>query len=239
MGIRIHKVIGYGLTDLTIPHAEYDLKLDERFDPNGFFCHEYDDREHHFTMKEFYVQLELLCANDTDFNAMELHWLKHEIKDKKFTDFNNIFVWDAEFGESNVCVFISPTSRDQWYRYDDTIDYYDEGGEHSISTGVQNRVVVMDRPLYPYEGWIDLRTLPPKRADNIITHLRRIVRDSKVDLDLEKLLQKTGFDSIEELKDNIVPMIPNELIEVIRYLKVFKDPNTVYQLRPMIYVYWG
>lgn len=229
MGIRIHKVLGYGLTDIY-----YDnIADDPRFNPYGFFISEQNEKD--FPIKQFYVELELITRDSSA--PFDLFLLKQQIKQKELTDFHGVMVHDPEFGLKSVCVFIPPTEIDNWHRYDNIIDYI----EACNNANGFNHVQKLSKPIYPYDAYMDTRTFPPKPVDRIMRELRVMVNNPKITkwVSNDKITEMYGFKSVEDFKAKVVPLVPRELVETLRFLKIFRDPNTIYSLRPMIYTYWS
>lgn len=242
MGIRIHKILGYALADLNVSEGSFDITEDERIDPNGFMSLSWEERKEVYTSKRFHVEVELMCSNDDFFDSgYGLHLLRHQFKEGKIEKypFDNMCIWDPEFGLSNVLLFIPPSKalnvgeRNSWYRYDDIIDYMEENKEATP------KIRFLNQPIYPYLRWMDLRD-PPKEID---TELVRLINHFKerggMTMSWDALHDKYGFLHLEEAEENIAPIVPPELVHTLRYLHIFKDPETAYQLRPAIYTYWG
>lgn len=242
MGIRIHKVLGYGLDDLSIKDNSYNLAEDPRIDPEGFYARYFKDYQEAldaYPLDRFRVELELVCAHSDGVEKYDLRLLKHQLeKGEIASDASNLYTqimtWDPEYGDSKVIVFTPPGHSD-WFQYDSIIDYY-EADDANPSVRKTNR------PIYPYMSWIDIRN--PSRKDNL-DRLAFLIQqleeypDIRDKVDSDKLQSRYGFSSLNEAKDNLIPYIPNSLVELIRYLRVFKDPKDIYQLRPMIYTYWA
>lgn len=236
--------MGYGLVDLAIEQNDFDLGKDSRINPDGYFALLQEDEERakeEYPLESFYVQLSLICSNEDFARCFGLHLLKRAIEEKKFVadDLYRIYTWDPEYGDPSVILFTPPTesSRD-WHRYDDIMDYMEETAKNE---GACPHADLLGRPIYPYDAWIDLRD-PSATPDDLMVRTANMFRfngDLIKNTDAYKIKEKFGFDSVQEMLDNIVPIIPDELVELLRYLKVFKDPNTIYQLRPMIYTYWS
>lgn len=242
MGIRINKVIGYGFDDLTIKQDQYDLSLDKRFNPEGYFCTSYEDREEKWSLEELQIQLQIMSNDRNDTNWINYLLLGGSIKDQKF-DFDNLFIFDPEFGIPSVCLFIPPGNYDSWREYDRMVDYYEECAKEE---GSISRVVHVDRALYPYESWVDLRTDPPTRLDDKQWgwfSLAKWNSDHLNEQDRQNLqltaAKELNFDSYEDMNKLITPIIPPELVVVLRYLKVFNNPKDIHTLKPMIYTYWS
>ena len=68
---------------------------------------------------------------------------------------------------------------------------------------------LLNRPIYPYENWMD------KRTGMIVPREQQYID-----------------------QENIVPKVPFELTAILRYFKVFKNDTTILQLRPMISTWW-
>ena len=240
MGIRVHKVIGYGFDDLTIKTGQFDICLDSRFNPDGYSCASYEDREKKWPMEEFQVQLKTMAANTNDWDSINYALLNQCIDRGDFIDFDYLMTWDTEGGLPNVCVFVPPGNSERWCQNDGQIDYYEE----TIRNNQEPHVLLINRTIYPYDVYVDLRDNPPSRVKD------RLYRDAKfmpLNTDDQEMITKfrdvvvedMGFDTWEELDKTIVPMVPSELIAALIYLKVFKDPMDAYHLKPMIYTYWG
>lgn len=241
MGIRIHKVLGYGLTDVaSSPYrmssidrdkSHHDLLRDSRFDPTGYFVTDIINAENQFKVDQFRVQLELICAN-SDVSILTL--FKHQLNENPSSDIFNIMTYDPEFGDPSVVLFTPPFHPD-WERYDDIIDYTEAKGVPL------NNVQVLDTPIYPYVRWMDLRN-PKEHPDKVLVDAATTFKFNpkfRDKINVEEIKKRFGFNSIDDMLENIVPVVPEEIVELTRYLKVFKDPNTVYQLKPMIYTYWS
>ena len=247
MGIRVRKVIGYGFDDLNIKEGEFDLCLDKRFNPEGYFCSDWEERNEKWTMEEFQVQLKIMASNSLkkDWDSMNYAMLDHAIAKGDFSDFDDLIAFDPEFGSSNVCVFVPPGSSQRWCQNDSQVDYYEE----TVRNRQTSHVLHVDRPLYPYESWVDLRNDPPTRLESIadalhrqahFAHLNVDPHDQGMIADLRKAaMDELGFESWKELEKSIVPIIPPELLVTLKYLKVFNNPSDAYRLKPMIYTFWS
>jgi hypothetical protein len=158
---------------------------------------------------------------------------------RKYWDVYTSVVWDSEFGDPNVMLFVPPGYND-WQRYDDIIDYYDPVNSDP-KNGITNSLIPIDRPLYPYESWINIKEMPPKRLNHMQQQSLYTWRniDRKKLTEPEIVLRGIGVETEEELKAYIAPIIPSIVVELIKYLQIFSDERNIYELRPMIYGYWG
>lgn len=70
MGIRIHKALGYGLTNIKTRSSKRRISItDTRFDPLGWFFSDYEDREDIWSLDGF------------------MHYWKHH-KESDFSEYN-------------------------------------------------------------------------------------------------------------------------------------------------------
>jgi hypothetical protein len=236
MGIRVHKVIGYGLTDLKC--KKYKV-VDPRIDPTGYLG-DYENQEA-FSRKGYlaFLKAKLLTASEDEKHEIEweLAWFKGgglapHLKD--WTPYETV-KHQAEYGLPKVLVVCPPEMVKSWQHYDDTIDFYEE----TINHKQHNRFQMLPNGAYPYEGsYMDART-GERVKDGI--ELRRIMTGMiKLSAEIkDKFSRQFGFDDFKTAKKFLVPTVPNSVRYVCEYLKLFKDPATVNSLRPMIYVYWS
>jgi len=232
MSTRINKLLGYGLKD--VKSKKFNI-IDPRFNlEDGYFAFDSEKQENKFTFKKFIQHLKNKIEQDEKPSM-----LSFEVYDYKKNKDKNIYElvhFDPEFGLPNVVLF-QTTSKD-WSRYDDIIDYID-------AKNCKPKVTTINRPIYPYESWTNLKTglnyleIDGKRLQ-LVEFLQAInwMIKHKQPCNLE-YLNEFGFDSIEDAKTNIVPMVPEIIKELCIYLKVFKDESTILQLKPMIYTYWA
>lgn len=238
MGIRIHKAIGYGLTDVIADQDSWSLKNDPRFNLNGY---PFGDEEK-FDLAGFcnYIEERIESMDEDDFGRFDLTLLKRQIESGECKEPYYSVIYDMEFGNSEVMLFMPPSSVKLWSRYDDMIDYYDPVN-HSEDGGIIESVIMIDRPLYPWESYINIKTMPPVRLTGLQYQAYNTIRNLGLTQmkSPEVMLKSVGVESKEELDTYIIPIIPAELVELIKYLKIFTDDKYIYQLRPLIYGYWG
>jgi len=242
MGIRIHKVLGYGLTNVIANKDRWDYGDDPRFDKTGFLFNEFDGG---FTVEGFKQHL-MACVyamDDDDLDRFELRMLIRNLEDpdKKYKfDLYDSIKHDMEMGMDNVICFVPPSQFRSWVRYDDTLDYYDPTNR-SDDGGIKESLVKIDRALYPWEWYMNIKELPPTRLTSTQYSHYNSLRNHGFDKLVEtySLYESMGIDNKEELTTMIVPIIPLELVELLKYLKIFVDERCIYQIRPMIYGWWG
>lgn len=221
MGIRIHKVLGYGIQNY-IPD-QYQIKLN-RSELT------YDDFEMYLSDKIKGIPTENVLDNDNNFYYFTL---LQEIKEyKKTIHYSNLYYdfvkTGGECDEPNqlpTIIFTLPWNH--WSRYDDAIDYYD-------NEFIDN-VKLLNRPIYPYDTYIDIRT--NKLVNNDYILIKRHIEDKN--LPNEKLLSEFKLSSIEEFDKYIIPKINPSIIITAKFLNIIDNSDDLNCLRPMIYTYWS
>lgn len=224
MGIRVHKVIGFGLTDVESDPKTHEIR-DERFDPTGFLCRgvyadDYDDDAANgppYTAEGYSQFLDdrrtdpnhevpiqdRMALNKHLDNSTLHHWYPHRSA-----------VYEPEFGMDNVLVIVPFWACRTYHRVDDTIDWSEE-----TIRGATNRVVNLDRTgIHPYTSLWDPITMSKAPQSALMG-----VRDIESEI-------KSG---------NLEWHVPNDVRELCTYLKVFRSPETIQTLKPLLYVYWS
>lgn len=223
MGIRIHKFLGYGLDDVKCSKGYIS---DERFNlVDGYFSKDKDVES--FEMSDFIKYI--VGEADKEKKAEGFTMLTFDIQQLKTQkwDFYDVIRHESEFGMKKVVVF-RPFLKD-WLRYDDIIDYME-------AKDCKNRLKVLDRPIFPYESWIDKNTGHPYI---MIKGKKTMCHDIIRDLNFGFYRDDLGFKNEKEARENIVPLVPEIIRKYCEYLKVFKDKSTCLTLKPMIYTYWS
>jgi hypothetical protein len=121
-------------------------------------------------------------------------------------------------------------------------------------------VSIIEDGIYPYSGDFFNKKTKEKVSPIKTAAFRRAINAKKDGLLTQKKLRKNkrnyeginqlinnadllakqiGFENSEEAESNLVPVVPNEIVELCKYCKVFKNQDSLYDLRPMMYVYWS
>lgn len=244
MGIRIKKVLGYGLVDVALNEdgeiTDYRFTQEWKDDPWG--------DEHEKTI-EGYMKFSKRKQEESEEKVLprDIHLFPQTNfiggKEPRLDDFLTL---DTEYGLPNVVVF-TPITGTQWKRYDDQIDYYEEKANGHYS--VEPHVSVLDVPLYPYDNYINNET--GEWAENNIREWIYMIRNIRMDMkhrpNSEKIdtqsellkiaLKELGCEANWQEKWNVA--IPEQIIDYCDYMNVFTDRSTIFKLQPMIYVYWS
>jgi len=152
VGIRIHKALGYALTDVKCKDHEI---IDDRFNPKGYMHQRFDeDEEEKFTLDGYIEFCKVICdgkIQGESFSALIEYQACERLKEwqdsYRWSPYNTI-IHDTEGGLSNVCLIIPPGNFKDWRRYDDLIDYHEE---KETQKDLIPRVLDISKGIYPYE----------------------------------------------------------------------------------------
>lgn len=265
MGIRIHKVLGYGLTDFK--GFDKDPRINPKFDYTSA-----DDKYNATAFKEYFTQryLELKDIREKTKNpyAREygLEWncyFRNETYDKNIADgypqrdhidaakngfyFYDSVCYDSFCEESDdpypIC-FTTPIYSD-WYRYDDIIDYYENSNEDGVK--------LLNRPIYPHDGFEYIKDgSRAKDIHEILRHINYLKDERYVGIPREKmdevLCNNTELNDMcqyrvgvnySEFWDTVNFMVAPIVYEYLRFTGIFINEQEIRKLKPMILTYWN
>jgi hypothetical protein len=228
MGIRIHKSIGYGITD-------WKREKDPRFTSKMFDDGWGDDLNLKDLIKwvedKDNLKLIMKAAKKERLDSL-ISKIQLKTFEKSPQDVNSNIIYHPESGP--VILFQPFPHTGTWSRYDDLIDYY-EAGTDSRSKVQQPKS--LRSGIYPYEGYlVRFRGKPldggskkykEGRLDSFVFH--HLLEDDETDKAL-----------VEDLKNNWRPSIPVSIHALLLYTGIVKDvASFVDELRPMIYTHWS
>jgi hypothetical protein len=248
MGIRIHKVMGWGLKDVKVKNYRI---VDPRFkplDPNT-------DENLHDKMEQAGLKILEMYKTEEDkkefskivklFNPKVSHNIYLFLQEVQKA--NHVFTHSVEGGNPKVMVF-TPLGCLTWYRYDDTIDYYQDGGK-----GTAPKVLDLTNRcgIYPFIGVEHIGgteavsgtvNIEGKEASPT-AETRDFFEPSTYNILVGKWDKKrkavASGKTLEILLNNYRPVIPESIIIMTYLADIFVDwKATVNQLRPMLYTFW-
>ncbi len=242
MGIRIHKILGYGLTNVKHTGTSSCQIADPRFNPNGYMGVDYEEREERWTMEGYKIFLQNKYEEMKDSNEfgsfnylMEKECIKSEYLHRSIT-------YDAEFGLSNVFCLTPASQINQWYRYDDMLDYV-ENVYLKPKIGNCNYVKRIKENLYPWDClWCDSRIgeqLPFEKALAYRRLKSLSTKENPYYHQKDKLAIQLGFEDHKQCDRFFKPMVPPVISMLCDYCKIFTNPAIIRQLQPLLYVYWS
>jgi len=252
MGVRLHKVLGYGLVD--VRPDKYDILGDSRFNPDGYFGidQELADEED-FTQEKYLDYLrqqkaffEEACEKENSPEALDGKYeasmdlaidsqFFHRLHENAKTwNIHDCFVYQSEYGLPNVMCVVPPCFCEAHNRYADDIDFYEERIKNPKEINYYN---VLKHGIYPYEGYyFDKNT--GKDLHHDIRGYFFIKESGRLDR-AEILAKSFGFDSGNHLEESVKPVIPDPIKAICKFAKIFKDEKTILDLTPILYVYWS
>lgn len=229
MGVCINKCIGYGLVDI----CDGDHRL------NGTMS-EIFKRAYTMTGREFAKYAHTMRFGTLNYipTIMEFKLARSEVEFLD-ADMSRWIISESEGGLDNVLIFIPP-GQDHWHRHDDIIDYVESVYLHSDD--LSPTIEELDAGIYPYCNRMDARTGADVQLIPMFLDMFKLIKDKPddcvIDRDLKDFL-KLPFNTFGELKQYYKPRIPWDITVMCRFLKIFRDDNTLKQLRPYLYTYWS
>jgi hypothetical protein len=246
MGIRIHKVLGYGF-------LRCKFEKDPRFNDHVFnYKHpEYIEGDIRPRLIK-YLEEKVKSPDEGRDNfeyKLELSALKRigmydNLKDESISLTDVIRCNDMESTGIGPVIFTIPYNKD-WHRYDDIIDYVEETQKPVNQEGCLDNVQLITdcegQPsgIYPYNVGFINRNTGKQIIDTAGNRwfLTRTLREQGVK-ELKKD-NKWGFKTLVEWQRHVVPKLPYFIDFFCDCFNIFKDPKTKYRLRPMIFTYWS
>ena len=246
MGTRIHKVLGYGF-----PRVK--TKNDPRFNPEFFDKLWEEDGDLKSKLIEWCEKKNV--REGDDFDAKIFHnwlmgtgWYKGDGAPKKLyaSDFCHTSGYFSE-GKYAPIIFGSYKENKDWYRYDNLIDYYEASGGVNLADKVE---LITDQcgdvcGIYPNLSYINRNTGKSCKMQFAKWHMTETLQKigKHIDKDVafkaeSEMCKEFGIKNLNEWRRWIVPAIPSSIRAFCEVMEVFKNPMTVYRLKPMIYTYW-
>lgn len=232
MGIRLNKVIGYGLTDVVARDGRID---DPRINADSPWIYGdepeqgYDDwireRLTGDEMADLDLQLELAMLEETKGGAVDAHYACS---------------WNRESCHRDGVLLVRPAGYTQWHRYGDPIDTEEEYALHGETA---SRAVALAGGIYPFSGlWMNART-GDRLKEPHASVWQRVARkpDGTTDRNraLDLMAKTLGFEDRAETARLMVPYVPPEIRRLCEWAGLFTRPEVCLQLRPLLYVYWS
>ena len=231
MGIRVHKVMGYGLTNVV---CKKEKIVDPRFNPQGYLRSDSEQQEEKWTFEKFKKWLIDKKPQIPEHHIYEVNWMFQDIDKiiEKKRGFYEYLIHGTEYLMPRVfCVL--PLCHPNWRRFDDDIDYVEVCIKNK---GSANSVKKINRPIYPYINYWDNRT---GKTIDFLFAAEAVRRMAKKEPFSDLLLKELKFDNEQECREHLRPMVPPQILYMLEYCEVFTDIKTFYQLEPIIYTYWS
>ena len=245
MGIRIHKMMGYGLGDIKTKNGKI---IDERFNPfpeDGWGIAEDTVKEFLGWLKKERMQARKLCAwadnnripennYDSDIGQI-INYFENGGENSPF------IYYDAEYGNSKVMMFC-PIECPDWCRYDNTIDYYEFGSEP------KNKINWFKNScgIYPWLGMVKKQGSADFSGDVYEPLYKSPPFFNPAEFNMmigvfsKKSKPTTTLEHVDYLIKNYRCCIPDSILLYTKFLGIFKNwEQTIQELKPGIYTYWS
>lgn len=230
MGMRINKMLGYGLTDV----ATEDYRItDPRINADSFLLGP------NVPPAEDYIAF---LERTADMNDSEV-WLETGLLKGDTgadADSSDLCTWRCEYGLPNV-LLLRPFGFAKWHRWASPIDVEEEAIR---GKGMDYRVERTISGLEPWSGLhMDVRT-GGRIEGNTVNLWRRVINGlSEDDTDrlpiLNALARAMGYADHAEAERYIAPYVPDEIRRICQWGELFTSPEVCFQLRPLLYTYWS
>ena len=227
MGIRVHKVIGYGTDKLKRKDYRFE---DDRFDGEAMMNGWTDISKENLLANEEAVRDAIVEEyGGKHHEGFDFKWVLGEIRDNP----KDKVEVRMEFEGSDIpAMVIVPLGCKDWIRYDDIIDYYEEKGE--------GRFTYLNRPgIWPYDCGV--RRFRGRRMFEFEPKIlgggeyNRMV--GRWDDKLEPIMKD---EALTDLLENWRPVLPRSIVAWIQLQDWITDKKGFADmLRPCIYVYWS
>jgi hypothetical protein len=224
VGIRVHKFLGYGLSN--VESKDYKI-VDPRINCDSplLSCSSLD-------LDDYKGWLDKNTAPEDGF--LDRYWLNNR-EEKENRGLEDCIAYQNEYGLENV-LCLQPLALKDWSRYDDSIDYVEE--TYLRDDPQINYVKHLHSGIHPYDGsFVHGQTGKPLTGEAL--YWRRGVRADLATHELDAVARLAGFKDHADALLNCVPKVPDEIRLLCQYTELFTNEHVYKQLRPMIYTYWS
>ena len=239
MGTRIRKMMGYALTDLKTKKGQIE---DDRINMGSML---FTRRANVESENSKYLDFLVSKSGEKDNPFLEQLAMKQVIESKDYVDLRKgLHYRDDEEGYAmkNVLVLmpVFGWKTGGWFRYDDPMDYVEAGLRKNP---MKSTLTLLESGPFPYnDSYMNSRT--GARLDggyvNDWREGRRKSHPSELDSKLtDFFLKELGFGSDDEAQKFIAPAVPKDVKAFVEFTEIFNEPETVNQLRPVLYSYWA
>lgn len=258
MGLRSHKVMGYGLTGLSVGTDQFRTN-DPRINFDSLAFSYTKERKEADTKYLDHLRGKTKNAMDDFSNTHDISLMFAlrllEQQQENSTDLNLLdnIVYDGEYGDPGTLVVIPPGMKNQWSHYDDALDNIEAALDgYTFSPKVKS---IPFSP-FPFEGLMDARS-GEKISFELETKmggagfLKRALEDGKLNAEQQEsvteglariqqtLAELIGVENYDEFEKTIVPLVPAEVRDFAEWTGLFRDREAWKSLRPMVYTFWS
>ena len=227
MGIRINKMVGYGLINVT----------------NDVFHSEFFDKLYDHELPDYFEWLETLPKDEHEIFFEAVMKKAYEKKPTfKYPDLpDSCFNMDKNVDKKDhlLSFCIRPLYHQNWYRYGDTLDHIEQSILGTDDYKIVSATQYLEVGIFPYNGFF-VSTLTGESISielmNTVNALLGILDDEII---ISEYLSQIGFTTINQFKHCVKPKIPDEIVRICQYFDMFHSPSVVQSLRPMYMSWWS
>lgn len=235
MKARIHKRLGWGLTNLK--HDENGQIVDSRINAAAL-------KGRPGTIGESYLDyLEAPCKTEWAHDDLNDLWMVVKNVTEATRGGQELpwpIIHQAASGRPDV-LLIQPVGFPKWSRYDDSIDQSEAQALHGST---EARVIDLPNGIFPFSSTL-MNGLTGQPVDSTAFHLiGRLLKRPDVDTDpqyrrsADHLAKVSGFTDAVQAIEHTVAAVPADVRYLCSWAEIFTEPDTWMQLRPMAYTYW-
>lgn len=248
MGIRLQKLLGYGLADIQLD--ENNTMIDPRINLAAFsdYGAESIQRKSMVGYRKWILENEPQTPLDeeAELSYDDIRYLSRSAADEdlapqKATDFIHLLSEGQLLPGSKGILLCQPylTSK-EWTRSDDIFDFVENQKDNADTKDYTDapKVKLLPYGIWPYDGqYVDVLT------GKILTSRQwRVIRTAKENKAensfLTKVLDELGYESVEEAHQRVVPKVPAELHSLLNWANIFTNTGFIRNLKPMVVTFW-
>jgi hypothetical protein len=232
MSVRIHKLLGYGLTDIKL---EDGVVFDPRLNPDCVIFEDDSEVDETHSPNQYF---EWLTASEKPSDFDRYFFTNPRPAGSKERSTEDYFVFLPR-GDMATLV-IQPMAMDKWKRSFDDIDYITE--TYLVEKSQADRVDILPDNIHPFTKYVDVRTGQDVDSWYLGMYKReqsRAFGQTPDLLQLDEYAQRLGFIDHDEALLYLAPKVPFDVRNLADFLGIFRHENSYLDLRPMLFTYWA
>lgn len=225
MGIRIKKMMGYGLSlkelnglDIPIDMSWVGNEFLEDKDKWNLMCDEIISvAKEYKNKKDNPFVMESMCLKMSKEKSDEDISSDYSLSKLKNGNFYQYITYDDEFGDKDTILFQPLIGFKQWFRYDDDIDYVEASLDETL---MEPKVIRHNHTLYPF--------------------INLMRKDPDSYLGIEQYWESCYLNN-PDFKE-AVPTCTYGVMLILKYMEIVppeKLADAIMTLKPTIYSYWS
>ena len=237
MSTTIHKVLGYGLTDI--------VKNDPRFSKINILNADHEAIENKWNFNAYNEFLISKGGHDASWNRKFIEDYQYtptllETAGKRIDLQNLFFAGNEDYGMKNVLCIVPLMDYGSWYRAGNDLDWYQDTYTNRPKKTKHgyfrqyNHVKLIPEAIYPCLDFWDSRD--GRKIGNAAFDFRRAINAKS---SVYQAAIDCGFQDEKECLEFMSPMVPKSIQYQIEFGEIFTDNKTMFQMKPMIYTYWA